>query len=665
MKETNEQVRQWFAEHADQIDPEELVSEMAKQKLFNGSWPVPQEIDDLGLFAEIKDASSFNNIVGDPQNWPIILNRPELFEKWILPHAALHFGKLWFDRVKWRNSISRGVPFPLFSEEEKQDNIDNTPQGRSKIAKIVEKISVVLRTYLEGKWYNGNNKRPSGYIIDSLKNKFIREIGADMGYKLKSVPACPYCLVSKPTAKVPLLVCQNRSYSCARCNSVVNNLELQIESIRKKDNQDKLEEVLITQQTRKKFDKFIGITCVCPSDECTGHFVPLSCVDQTRLKKYNYNIKGALKNFAVGKNNQMFCPPPKTLLDFPLTCPYCGTKFTPKEALRCASGFKKKSGYFTGVPHMGIWIKKEDVVLDSHKAYSDNQDEESFKDQLAARPNYTDNNIMIKQRINLLINEIIIHMSRTRKNTVPGLLTWYFLAATISWMLKYSTEANNYFFNWEIIERNLTELEKIRYPGKTKKKITKNTRGQEVSIHQSIFQEWMNVLENNIKNFVALDPRVKSLKDFGWFCHCPPFSGGPETLFYSVVDDRRRIVNKTPIRKVRSKSTPRLARICSLRKDGISYIDDIEVIEWQAIRLKPNTKLKVGDKVLVEALIMSNHPTHAPIQRILRLRSVILKNIINRILLEEKTGKLNQEFWWAWKQRVEKARRIAGITVSL
>lgn len=664
MKETDEQVREWLAKHAGEIGPEELVSEEAKQKLFDGSWPSPQEINNLGVFASIKDATSFNNVVSDPNNWSEILNRPDLFEKWILPHAVLHFGKLWFDRVKWRNSVSKGVPFPLFTEEERQHNIEATPHGRAKIAKIVEKVSAVLRTYLEGKWYNGKTKNPSGYIIDSLKNEFVREIGTDMGYKFQNVPACPYCLTFKPVFKVPLVNHPHRNYSCPRCTSTVENLKLQIESLKKNDDHEKAGEVAKTQQVREKFTKFFGITCVCPSDSCAGRFVPLTCVDQSRLGRKNY--KGALKGFAIGKNTQFFRRPPDALLNFPLTCPYCGVKFTPKEALQKESGFKNKSGFLTGLPSIRIWTKKEDMVLDVHKVCdsSGKQRESSFKDQLAARPN-SDDHIASTQRLNLLIGEIIIHMSKANKNTVAGLSTWYFLAAVIRWMSKHTQDANNYLFNWKVIERDLTKLEKTKYPGQTKRKVTKNTRGQEAAVHQAIFHEWMDLLEDNIEEFTKIDPKIKALKDFGWLSRYPKFSGGPETTFYAQVDNRNRIPNKTPIRKRRSKSMPRLARVCSIRKDGVEHTDDIEVSEWQAIKLKPESSLKSGDKILVEALVMSGHPTHAPIQRILRLRSALLKDIINRILVEEKTGQSDQRFWQAWKRRVDKARNKTGITISL
>jgi hypothetical protein len=661
MKETEEQVKEWLIQHASQIGPEELISEESKQKLFDGSWPVPQEIQNMGVFSNIKDATSFNNIVGNPNNWFIIINTPELFEKWILPHAVLYFGKFWFNKVKRRNSISKGISFPLFPKEERVDDIESSPQGRATISKIVEKISIVLRTYLEGKWYSGENKKPSGYIINSLKNEFIKEVSMDMGYKPKSVPACPFCLSHKPISKTPLINYQNISYSCDRCKSVVDNLELKIKSLQKQGSQKELETVLAAQQVRKRFEKFIGITCVCPSDKCLGHFVPLSCVDKTRLKRFDF--KGALKNFPVCKNTQTFHRPPEILLDFPLTCPYCGTNFTPREALDRASGFGSKSGFFTGVPSTTIWVKEEEAILDANKTFDDNYGE-SFKDQIAGTPDFSDNNIIIKQHINILIGEVIIKMSKISRKTIRGLTLWCFLASIISWMIKHREDANNYFFNCETVERDMTELEKTKYLGKTKKKNTRNTSGQGVAVHQSIFHEWMTVIESNIEEFTKLDPKTKTLKNFGWFCRCPKFSGGPETLFYSVVDNSRRIVNKTPIRESKSENMPRLAKIYSICKNGNDYSDQIEKVEWHAIKLKSTTSLELGDKVLVKALVMSGHPTHAPIQRILRLRALILKDIIDRVLSEERTGQSDQEFWQNWKQKVVKARKNIEIIIG-
>ena len=637
MKEDS-QIKKWLAEHADQLSPEELISEAEKQRLFDGSWPEPQEIEDLGVFANIKDGDSFNDIVSNPENWSIILNRSNLFEKWILPHAVLYFGKLWFDRVKRQNSISRGVPFPLFSEDEKQRNIETTPQGRAKIAKIVEKISVVLKTYLEGKWYDGTTRKPSGYIIDSLRNEFVREIGLDMGYKFRNALACPYCLISNPPSRVVLESYPNRLYSCPKCKEIVENLKLKINSLK---NKAELDQIIKMKNIREKFKEFIGITCICPSDRCPGYFVPLSCVDQSMVKQ---NIRGALKDIVISKNVRMFSRPPDPLLDFHLTCPYCGTNFTPKEALRQKSGFKGKSGFLTGLPSIRIWVKREEITLDETHISQKGTLIESLKDRLAADPSGSENKIAIKQRLNLIIDEIIFHMSRVNKNTISGLSTWYFLMSVIAWILKYSSDADNYFFGW---------------------KVNMNTRGKEASVHQAIFHEWMDILEQNIDEFKQLDPRIRNLKDFKWFARSPKFTGGPETEFYSEVDEGNRIINKTPIRKRKSKKVPRLARVYSVRKDGVEFIQDVEMVEWQAIKLKSTSLLKPKDKVLVEAIVMSSHPTHAPIQRMLRLRSILLENIVSKIVQEEKTGQSDKLFWKNWRNKVANAKKRTGICISL
>ena len=85
---------------------------------------------------------------------------------------------------------------------------------------------------------------------------------------------------------------------------------------------------------------------------------------------------------------------------------------------------------------------------------------------------------------------------------------------------------------------------------------------------------------------------------------------------------------------------------------------DIMSIIWQNIVLDINCGLKKGDSVIVEALIMSGHPTHAPIQRIIRLRTTILKPIIEIIKQEEQFGIRNKEFWNDWENRVKQSQTI-------
>ena len=234
--------------------------------------------------------------------------------------------------------------------------------------------------------------------------------------------------------------------------------------------------------------------------------------------------------------------------------------------------------------------------------------------------------------------------------------TWYFYKAAIEWMNKYYEDAYKYFFNWEAGEREMTKLEQVRYPGQTRKKMTEVVRGQEVAIHQSFFHIWLNVVEENIGDFCRINPEIREIKDLKWFCHLPKFPG-PVSTFVSEVDSKKSIVNNTdfvaPIK-------PRLIRVYSIRKEGEdkNYVDDVAICNWQSIKLRKDSELVVGDKVIIEALMMPGHPTHAPIQRILRLRSLILNSFVIRIKKEEKSGDIDSAFWNIRKKQAEKAREL-------
>jgi hypothetical protein len=672
---TERQIKNWLDKHAGDLEPEEILFEEEKMKVaqefapVDGSWPIPRELQNLDVFSKISSEEEFNRVVGNPDNWAAIFNDCDLYNQWILPNAVLLFGKTWFDRVKWRPSIHRSVPFPLFTTDEKGSaslsgkKLEDTSYGKARIAKIIAKVSSVLEVYLAGKWREKTNymKKPGGYIIDSIKNEVVREIGADLGYKLVPTLACPYCLASnKISYKTPLIRHAFKQYSCPRCTDLTKNLWLEISNVRERG--DVTTHIEKQFERVKRFKYFIGITCVCPNDKCDGKFVPLTCVNWDYFDRTKHNITGVLKNFSVTRDIQSFKQPPQSLENFPLTCPFCTTKFTPKSALNSKSGFKKKSGHFTGLPTVSIWIKKEINTLDELIYY------ESFdtsKDRITAKHEDLGGRIGSKQRINLLIDELVIHMARINRRSVTGLMSWYFYEAAISWMNKYWQDASGYFFGWSEYERDMTVKEMIRNPGKTKKKMTNTHRGLEVPIHFSFFQEWLGIIEKNINEICVVRSNIKELKDLKWFCRRPKFSGGPKSTFTSEVDSRKCIVNKTRVRCEQTPYTnvPRLVKIYAIYRiindiadKEYNYIKEIDVCEWQSIKLLSNSSLKEGDKVKVEALIMSGHPTHAPIQRIIRLRSVVLKNIIDRIRREELTGDTDFLFWEAWKKRVVASR---------
>lgn len=670
----DEQARKWLEKHNHELPLEEIVPEIEKAKKSNNSWPIPELVPHMGIFSNINSQDKFNEIIGDPKNWPTIYVRRDLYVRWIVPNAILLFGKIWFDRAKWRKSIHKGVPFPLFGSEEKiianknGQKLEDTTHGRAIIAKIINKVEYALGIYLEGKWLEKSNymKKPGGYIIDSIKNEFIREIGNDLGYKLKSVLACPYCLSNKIQQKTPLIYHGSLQYSCPHCDEYYENLKYTYENSKDPEILDKIKNV-------KVFKKFIGITCVCPSDKCKGKFVPINSIDfenwHTKSPKDKLvNLGKIIKTISVPKNIQGFVKPPPEIAELPLLCPFCNTKFFPSAALKSKTGFKGKSGFLTGLPTISIWEQKCSMTLDQRKGL----EEFSPKNNIASEFFDLDNHILAKQNINILIDEIICQMAKIKPNSVASLTTWYFYMASIKWMINYWQDAFRYFFGWSVRERNMTKKERALYPGERKKKVTDVIRGQMASIHQSLFYTWMNILENNISKFNRFDSNIQSLKNFKWFCRPPKFSGGPLSVFVSKVNSKLKIPNNSDIIDLRSrKFSPRIAKIYSIYKISngkiiyeYNFKNDIKFCEWQSIQLK-NCRLKPGDTVRVGALMMSGHTTHAPIQRIIRLRTKILGPLIQRIQKEEEAGERDLNFWNIWENRVIRARKVTGIDIKL
>lgn len=545
------------------------------KELFDGNWPEPKEVENMGEFSNIRDFYSFNKIIGNPDNWSLILERRDLFESWILPSAILYVGKSWYKKVKNSKQIAIGIPFPLIRHES---------QERATIAKIAEKTSSVLIKYLEGEWYKGKIKKPSGYIIEALKNKFAVEIGKDLGFKQKSVLICPYCVSSKVPTKVLLDEYTNKIYSCPKCKSFVENFDL-----------DEKE-----YKSRKTFEEFIGITCICPNDKCSGKFVPIP-------KKY-FNI-------SVKKNIQSFQTPPDFLLNSSLTCPHCETIFTPKEAIEKKSGFKNMSGYLTGLPSVKIW-EKEEIKCNKVPIIINE---------------YYDDIITIKQHLNIIINELIIQISKTGGSN-SGLLKKYFLLSVINWIVKYGNDANLYFFK-----------------GKTKGKY---------SIHRKIFDEYITLLEENINEF-----GINKLEEFRFLARPPKFSGGPRMSFEAVINNNCRIPNKTNIIQLNSSNIPKIVKVCSIKKNGRDFTNEIDSVDFNSIKVLCN-ELKVGNKVNVDAIFISGHSSNMVIQRITRLK-FITKNVVDKVLEEEKTGERDVRFWNNWEKNLRDAKIKTGITTKI
>jgi hypothetical protein len=124
MKELEKEAQDWLAKHAVLLGPEELPFEEERldeaMRTRDGEWPVPCVVPHMGVFADIKDEESFNRIVGEPDNWSIILGRSDLYHAWIVPQAIIIFGKVWFNRKQWGDSMRPGPPPSLFGSNDRR-----------------------------------------------------------------------------------------------------------------------------------------------------------------------------------------------------------------------------------------------------------------------------------------------------------------------------------------------------------------------------------------------------------------------------------------------------------------------------------------------------------------------------------------------------------------
>lgn len=632
MNSKDKEVIEWMENHAHELTPEELPTEEEKIFSVQELWPKAKPTA-LKRYSNIITPRQFNNIIGNPKNWMEILQDKKLFNEWVAPQAILMFGKVWFDRVKWKPNIGKGIPFGLFTEEERQyaSNfqvpLEHLPSGKIKILKIIEKTKHALLTYLKRK---GNAKAPSGYIVESIKNCLVRYVGKDLGFKLETVPVCPYCISKKyGSYKTVLTRYGTNEYSCFRCTALSNNIKLQIE---KEKDRKKLECLGAAYKLAEAFKRFSAITCVCP--RCNS-YVPLTCT-----KDISDEIIASMSVLPPIKGNKVFRKMPSNIQKLTLDCPFCFINFHPKN--------------ITGLPTISVWR----VAV------------ESFEDKYGSKEISSVNvnpqlDINQKQKINILIDEIILHISSIKGNKVDDLLRKYFYLASIRWINIYWKDAARYFFGGQKRVREMTEKEQSRYLEKFRI-VTDVPRGQEMAIHQSFFKTWMDLLEENISVFTDVNSSIKALEDFPWFCHPPKFNGGPRATFIGKVDSCMKVKNETPISsKRKGDPKPRLARLLNFAQEEgkISCMDHVKACEWQAIRLHPMSSLRPGTTMRVEALFMPGHPTHAPIQRILRLRRKVLSKIIEKIQEEEKTGVSDVDFWRSRKKLVDEVKPTVDLTI--
>jgi len=157
---------------------------------------------------------------------------------------------------------------------------------------------------------------------------------------------------------------------------------------------------------------------------------------------------------------------------------------------------------------------------------------------------------------------------------------------------------------------------------------------------------------------------MRSLEDLIWFCRPPEYNGGPKVSFVATVCDGLRIRDESGLSAVGNAKPPRIARFLSVLRDtdhGKELVSYIRNYEWKSVAMSEDSGLKPGDKVKVVALMMPSHHCHAPIQRIIRLRTTLLAPMIRRIRAEEVEGASDIEFWREWQKKAEDARKATGI----
>lgn len=671
-KEAELEAKAWLAEHAVLLGPEELPFEEERLAealvLRDGCWPSPRPVEHMGVLAEAVDEESFNRVVGDPANWRIILDRSDLYHSWVLPQAAVIFGRAWFERVQWKNSIRRGVPFALFDADERRKAkeagtpLAETTAGRSVVYKIVLRVGHALDVYLAGggrSKVDGRIKQPGGYIVESIANEFIQDAGSGTGFRLLRVRACPNCLATKQgrarRSKIRQLL--GNTFQCERCADTVRNLDLAIGKHRA-EGTPVPQGILSERERASRFREFTAVACVCPNGACRGRFVPIDCVEDSGWwsTPEGRAARETISRMRAPKGIGRFHDPPDQVLGIPLCCPTCGERFTPASAMAAASGFKGQSGKLTGMPSMFVWVKRESQSID-HRSQA--KDHLALKDMLAdASCADPARRIVAEQHVRILTGELAIHASGISGRTVPAIVSRCFCEAVSDWMLGYPEDASRYLLEWSSGK------------GDERRTTTKVVKGREAAIHQTILYAWLARISGRMEEIRRTKgSRIRSLEDLKWFCRPPAYSGGPRSSFVATVDEGLRVRNNSRMLPSGGADRPRMAWILSVRRMGRDGRPGPELVpfmrscEWQIIAMSRESGLVPGDRVKVAALMMPGHHCHAPIQRIIRLRTSILSGMIERIRSEEAEGGTDAAFWREWQRRAEAARKATGIGI--
>jgi len=660
MEELGKEAQEWLAKHAVLLGPEELPFEEEKiQDTFrakDGEWPIPYKVPYMGIFAEISDEESFNRIVGDQTNWAAILGRSDMYQAWIVPQAVSIFGRPWFNRRQWG---MRQWSHSIFGEntQENGNPIANTTIGRSVIFRIVARVEHALDRYLSGGGCAGKaTKKPGGYIVRSIANEFVREICSDMGYRLARTKMCPNCLATKRgrARRCEAKHIRDGLYSCERCSEDARNLSLVVE-------RHKAEGIPISAKISDnfgralRFSEFSGIVCVCPNNECRGHFVPVNFVENEKWWSTPDGIRAskALSHVRILKDARSFRAPSDDLMMLPLCCPFCGEHFTPASALRAKAGFQGCSGKFTGLPSAFIWTKVigRDASVDGEEI---TQIKGAMVDDSNIDPSQA---ITAWQRVGFLVGELAIHAQSSNMLTAPSIISRCFYEGVADWMMEHPCDASRYFFDWTVSEGS--------------KKTTHVMKGSETAIHHAILRAWIKRISGRIVEIRnARGSKMKSLEDLKWFCHPPTYAGGPKVSFTGVLDQGLRIqINNNTLSIGKTKDKPRMAWIMSIKKIESNNIFGPELLlqmracDWRSVTMSPKSGLIAGDMIKIVALLMPGHHCHAPIQRIIRLRTSLLSAMIERIRLEEGGQSSDKVFWQEWHRQADVAKKATGIGI--
>jgi hypothetical protein len=511
-------------------------------------------------------------------------------------------------------------------------------------------------------------KRPGGYIVESIANEFVRDAGADMGFRLTRVRACPNCLATRPGRMRRSIVHHARDnlYKCDQCADTARNLDLAIANHRERGTEVP-QEILEEHRRVGCFAEFSGVVCVCPNGACGGRFVPISCADDPQWWSTpdGRAMWEAALRLRAPKGSQSFREPPEVFLGLRLRCPFCGERFTPGVALAAASGFRGQSGKFTGLPSVFTWVKHvsrgEDMRYTNGLLLSETLADTSCVDPACL--------ITANQRVRVLSGELAIHAQALGERTAPAIVSRCFCEVVSKWMLEHPEDASNYFFDWSVAERPSTPTEMGKDPKCDIRKTTTVTRGRETAIHQTILHNWLASISERMADIRRIKgSAMRSLEDLKWFCRPPAYNGGPRVSFVSTVGKDLRIPNAARLASIgKATDKPRMAWVLSVRRimpDGRNepeLLPFMRVFEWQTIMMSEQSGLKPGDKVKIVALMMPGHHCHAPIQRIVRLRTSLLSAMIERIRSEEAGEASDAAFWREWQKRAETARKATGI----